>query len=65
MSFAFLHMSIWFPSAVIGIVTAVLSAIGMTGGSRFGARWGRWAEAAGGCVLLFIGGKILVSHLLA
>jgi putative Mn2+ efflux pump MntP len=65
MSFAFLHMSIWFPSAVIGVVTAVLSAIGMTGGSRFGARWGRWAEAVGGCVLLFIGGKILVSHLFA
>ena len=64
MSFAFLHVSIWFPSTVIGVVTATLCVIGMTGGSRFGAHGGRWAEAAGGCVLLFIGGKILVSHLL-
>lgn len=65
LSFAFLHTSIWFPSAVIGIVTAALSAVGMSGGSRFGAKWGRWAEAAGGSVLLLIGGKILVSHLCA
>ncbi|MEI8371769.1 MAG: manganese efflux pump MntP family protein [Planctomycetota bacterium] len=64
-SFALLHVTIWLPSVVIGIVTCVLSAIGMTCGSRFGARWGRLAEAAGGCVLLFIGGKILVSHLFA
>jgi len=64
MSFAFLQLSIWFPSVVIGIVTAILSAIGMAGGSRFGARGGRLAEVVGGCVLLLIGVKILVSHLL-
>jgi len=65
MSLAFLNISIWFPSAVIGMITSVLSAIGMTAGKRFGARGGQLAEAAGGCVLLFIGVKILISHLCA
>ncbi len=62
MAFA-LHVSVWMPSVVIGIVAATLSAIGITCGSRIGPRWGSWAEVAGGCILLLIGASILVSHL--
>ena len=64
MSMAFLGVSVWFPSVVIGVVTATLTAIGITFGSRIGARWGRWAEIAGGMVLILIGLNFLVGHLL-
>ncbi len=58
-SMALLGVSIWIPSVVIGIITAALSAIGITFGGRIGPRWERWAEAAGGIVLLAIGVKVL------
>ena len=65
LSMAMIHVSIWGPSVVIGLVAAALSAIGITFGRRFGSRWGYWAEVAGGGVLLVIGTRILLSHLLA
>jgi putative Mn2+ efflux pump MntP len=63
LSMAFLGVSVWIPSVVIGVVAATLSAIGFCFGGRLGGRWGSRAEAAGGCVLLLIGVRILVSHL--
>ena len=64
MSMAFLGVSVWIPSVVIGVVTATLTAIGITGGSRIGSRWGRWAEIAGGVVLILMGLNFLMGHLL-
>ena len=64
LSMAFMRVSIWLPSVVIGVVAATLTAVGIGFGSRLGLRWGRWAEAAGGGVLLIIGIRILVSDLL-
>ena len=63
LSMAFIRVSIWIPSVVIGLVAATLSAIGIGFGSRLGPRWGRWAEFLGGIVLLLIGVRILLSHL--
>ena len=60
MSMAFLGVSVWFPSVVIGVVTATLTAIGITFGSRIGSRWGHWADIAGGVVLILIGFKVLL-----
>jgi manganese efflux pump family protein len=60
---AFLDVSIWFPAVVIGIVAAVLSAVGALFGCRLGRRFGVWAERAGGLVLIGIGIRILVQHL--
>jgi manganese efflux pump family protein len=60
---AFLGVSIWIPSLVIGIVAAVLSAVGALFGCRLGSRFGVWAERAGGLVLIGIGVRILVQHL--
>ena len=59
MSMAFLGVSVWFPSVVIGIVTATLTAVGITFGGRIGSRWGQWAEIAGGIVLILIGLRAL------
>lgn len=61
----FLNVSIWLPSVVIGVVAAGLSAAGMMLGKRIGPRFGRWAEALGGCVLIAIGIKVLIEHICA
>ena len=64
-SMAFLNVSIVLPSVVVGIVTASLSSLGiLLGGSgRIGARWERWAEAAGGGVLILLGLRVLIWHI--
>jgi manganese efflux pump family protein len=58
-SMAFLGVSVWFPSIVIGLVAAALTTIGITFGGRIGSRRGRWAEVVGGIVLILIGLKVL------
>ena len=62
LSMAFLRVSIWIPSVVIGIITALITAVGIGFGARLGPRCGRWAEVAGGCVLIAIGVRIVFSH---
>jgi len=43
-------------------IAAGLSAVGIGFGARLGRRWGRWAEAAGGCLLVLIGVRILATR---
>ena len=62
---AMLHVRIWTPALVIGIVTALLCAVGVQAGGRIGTRLGRWAEVVGGLVLLGLGVKILFEHAVA
>ena len=47
----------------IGVTTAVLSALGLWIGRRFGARAGRRMDAFGGVLLVLFGIKILIEHL--
>ena len=47
----------------IGIITFVLSAIGMKIGNVFGTKYKSKAEFAGGLILILIGSKILIEHL--
>ena len=63
LSMAFLGVSIWLPSVVIGIVAAAMTVIGIRFGSRLGRGCGRWAELLGGVVLIGIGILILIRHL--
>ena len=46
----------------IGVTTAVLSAIGLFAGRRFGVALGRRMDAAGGIVLVGLGIKIVLQH---
>lgn len=64
-SLAMLRVSIWFPSVVIGIVASSMSACGITFGNRLGGKWKQRAEIIGGVLLIGIGIRILVSHLVA
>lgn len=63
LSFAMLRADIWYPSLVIGLVAGGFTVAGMLIGGRLGARLGKRLEILGGAVLLAIGVKILVEHL--
>ncbi len=60
---AMLRVSIWAPAVVIGLVTAVLCAVGVQVGDRTGTRLGRGAEVVGGLVLVGLAAKVLLEHL--
>jgi putative Mn2+ efflux pump MntP len=62
-SFAFLQVAIIPAVSIIGVITLVLSMIGVKIGNIFGARFKSKAELAGGIVLVLIGLKILLEHL--
>ena len=49
----------------IGVTTAILSALGLFAGHRFGAALGSRLDALGGLVLIGLGVKTLVEHLSA
>jgi len=63
LSMAFLGVSVWLPSVIIGIVAGLMSLAGICLGSRLGHRTRRLAECLGGLLLIGIGVRILVSHL--
>jgi putative Mn2+ efflux pump MntP len=63
-SLAAVSAPIIFSSAVIGIVSFVLSFCGMYAGRKFGDILGSKAEVIGGVILILIGTKTLLEHLL-
>ena len=63
-TFAFLQVRIVPAVCFIGATTFVISAVGVKIGNLFGLRWRKPAEIVGGVILIGIGVKILVEHLL-
>ena len=57
------EVNIWVAISFIGILTFIVSAIGIKIGSVFGAKYKSIAEKLGGIILIIIGLKILVEHL--
>jgi putative Mn2+ efflux pump MntP len=64
LSFAFLEVNIGMAVAIIGAVAFIVTAVGVIIGRKVGQLIGRWAELAGGLILIGIGLRILLSHLL-
>lgn len=63
-TYAFLDVTNCIESfSTIGIITFVLSLIGVKIGNKFGNRYGAKAEFIGGIILIFMGTKILFEHL--
>lgn len=62
-TFAFIQANIWIAATIIGVITFVLSAIGLYLGRFIGVRIGSKAGILGGVVLIGIGIKILFEHL--
>ena len=55
--------NIWTSVALIGCTTFVLSMAGVGIGFRFGSRYEKKAQIAGGIILILLGIKILLEHL--
>lgn len=64
LSFAFLEVNIWLAIAVIGATAFAISIIGFLMGRKVGQVFGKRAEAIGGLILLGIGLRILITHLM-
>ena len=62
-TFAFLKVDIFSSVLTIGIITAVLCALGAFIGFKFGSKFKSKAELLGGIVLVAMGTKILIEHL--
>jgi len=63
LSLAFLKVDIWYPAVVIGIITGLLSLIGVRLGNTLGFKFGKKMEILGGIILILIGIKIVLEHL--
>ena len=64
LGFAVLGVNIWTAIGTIGCVTFAIVFGGVFVGYAFGTRFQRVAEIAGGVILLLIGFKILLEHLI-
>jgi putative Mn2+ efflux pump MntP len=63
-SFGLLEISVPKPALIIGLTALVMTFVGMRLGRRAGARFGKKAEIVGGIVLIGIGTRILLQHLI-
>lgn len=62
-SFAFLQVEIVYSCLIIGLVTFTLSFLCVMIGKRLGVYFQKYAEMAGGILLICLGFKILIEHL--
>ena len=62
-TFAFLKVTIIPAVLFIGVITFILSMVGVKVGNVFGIRYKSKAELAGGIILILMGTKILLEHL--
>jgi manganese efflux pump family protein len=62
-SLALEKVTIWYPAVMIGIITGLMSWLGLRLGNKLGEKFGKRMEIAGGVVLVIIGLRILVEHL--
>lgn len=65
LSLALIGVAIWYPAIVIGLVTGLMSWLGLQLGGRLGKQFGKRMEILGGLVLIGIGLRILMAHLSA
>ena len=63
LSLAMLDVNIWYPSVIIGIITATLSLISIRIGKKLKSSFGKKMEIIGGIILVLIGINILITHL--
>lgn len=62
-TFAFFKTKLLSSVSIIGVITFVLSLVGVKIGNKFGDKYEKKAEFLGGVILILIGVKILIEHL--
>ena len=64
LSLAFLEVNVLWSALLIGGVSAVLSLLGLSLGNQLGLRFGKSMEILGGLILIAIGLRVVVTHLI-
>jgi putative Mn2+ efflux pump MntP len=64
LSLALLDVNVLWSALLIGGVSAVLSLVGLTLGNQLEMRFGKTMEVIGGVILIGIGLRVLITHLL-
>lgn len=64
LSFAFLNANVLVASITIGVVAFIITLVGFLAGKKLGELVGKRAEIIGGVILIIIGIRILIEHLL-
>ena len=64
-TFAFLNVNLILAISLIGVITFIISVLGVKVGNIFGDKYEKKAEFAGGIILILLGIKRLLEHLLA
>lgn len=62
-TFAFLRVNVVVAVLLIGVITFLLSVLGVKIGNKFGDKYEKKAEIVGGMILILMGVKILLEHL--
>ncbi len=65
LSFSVIDSPILWPSVIIGLTTFIVCLLGIQFGKNLKRLFGDWADIVGGVVLVGIGTKILIEHLIA
>ncbi len=63
LSLALSGVAVWFPSILIGLITTGMCLVAIALGNRLRHALAKWAEIAGGVVLILIGVRLLLEHL--
>ena len=63
-TFAFFKVNIFLSCTLIGLITFVISIIGVKIGNVFGNKYEKKAQIFGGVILILLGFKILIEHLM-
>lgn len=65
LTLALLRTSVWYPALLIGVVTALLSLLGLRLGTDVGAAVGKRVQILGGILLIGIGVQIVIGALVS
>ena len=64
LSLSILKTNVFYSSLIIGVVSLLFTIIGLRFGNRLNEKFGKRVEVMGGLILLFIGSRLLISHLI-
>lgn len=65
LSLALLSVNVLWAALLIGGVSALLSLVGLMVGNQLGLRFGKTMEVIGGVILILIGMRVLITHLMS
>jgi putative Mn2+ efflux pump MntP len=65
LSLAFIKIDIIMAGSIVGIASFIITSLGFLLGKKVSGRFGKRAELAGGIILIAIGVRILLTHILA